>query len=178
MQAIKTPSGNEIELGPLVRDLPYMVRSVNALLRPEGEAVRQQLGFEAGMIGILSIIWLNPGISQNDVAAAVVLKKSSVAKLVKTLEASGFVTRRRADDDRRMNALTLTETGAQAVGQIRMATEAVNDRLFEGITAQDRDIFHTVLSTLLGRMLQSRPANAPDIGSDPDRDLADTRDAD
>jgi DNA-binding MarR family transcriptional regulator len=161
VDTITTRSGTKVELGPLARDLPYVIRTVNALLRPKGDAVRKTLGFEAGMIGILSIIWLNPGISQNDVAASVVLKKSSVAKLLKTLEAEGFVTRRRAADDRRMNALTLTEKGAKAVADIRTATEAINGDFFNDVSPEDREAFFRVIGVLLARMVETA---APALG--------------
>ncbi len=68
----RPPKGDDF--GILSRDLPFMARTLQSLLRPEGHAIRQALDLEAGVIGVLSVIWLNPGISQNDLATSVVLK--------------------------------------------------------------------------------------------------------
>ena len=149
-----------VELGPLTRDLHFMVRTLQSLLRPEGRALREAVEVEPGVIGVLLIVWLNPGISQSDLAASVVLKKSSVTALVKTLEAAGLLERNRVTADRRTNALTLTGEGHALIARIRTLSEAAQDRLFEGVPAADRDAFFRVARHLMDR-LQAAGADNP-----------------
>ena len=68
-----TPSGVEVELGPLSGDLRFLARNLHVLLRGESLPLRQSMGVDVGAAAILSVVWLNPGISQNDLAAAIVL---------------------------------------------------------------------------------------------------------
>lgn len=146
----KKPSA--VELGPLTRDLHFMVRTLQSLLRPEGRALREAVDVEPGIIGVLLIVWLNPGISQSDLAASVVLKKSSVTALVKKLEAAGLLDRTRVNADRRTNALTLTGDGHALIAKIRSLSETAQDRLFEGVTPSDRDTFFRVALHLMERL--------------------------
>lgn len=139
---------NAIMLGPLARDLPFMVRNLNAMLRPIGVAVREPLGMETGSIGIMALIWVNPGISQNDLAASLAMKKPAITKLVKRLEAQGLLERQRVPGNRRMNAITLTAEGQTTIARIRRMTTELNEQVTQGIPSGDLEIFFQVLERL------------------------------
>jgi DNA-binding MarR family transcriptional regulator len=141
--------GRDIELGPMARDMPFMMRTLQALMRPEGQAIRSEVDLPPGAIGVLAVIWLNPGISQNELASAVALKKSAVTKLVKDLETRGILVRERVSQDRRINSLTLSHSGQALIGRIRHLTKAWNDKLFAEVAPEDREAFFRVLETIL-----------------------------
>lgn len=141
-----------VELGPLSREVVFLVRNLNALLRPEGLRMREAMEVESGAIGVLAMIWINPGISQNDLAASLALKKSAVARSVKQLEEQGLVARRRAAADRRANALTLTEAGHEKMAIFRPLSAALHERLFEDTPAEDREAFLRVLAALVEKL--------------------------
>ena len=122
-----------IILGPLVSDLPFMVRNLNAMLRSIGAAIRAPLSLESGSIGILCLIWVNPGISQNDLAENLAMKKSAIAKLVKSLETQGLIERQRASGDRRVNSITLTSEGHKMVAAIRELSVPLNQSLLDDV---------------------------------------------
>ena len=142
-------SGTEVELGPMARDLLFMLRTLQSLTRAEGQSLREALDVEPGVIGVLSVIWLNPGISQNDLAATVALKKSAVTKVVTGLESRGLLSRQRVSADRRMNALTLTTEGHALIARMREMTQSWNDRMFADVAPDDRETFFRVLETLV-----------------------------
>lgn len=139
-------------MGQLAHDLPFRLRTLQALLRPDGQALIDALGIEIGEVGVLSVIGQNPGISQNDVATAVVLKKSAVTKIVSGLEERGLVARQRVSQDRRVNALTLTTDGAALLDRIRAATRDLNDDLFEGIPDEKRLAFFDIIDKVSDRL--------------------------
>lgn len=145
-----------LALGPLSRDVPFMVRNLYAQLRPGGQDIRREMGVESGAIGILGMIWMNPGISQSDLAASVALKKSAVTKVVTSLEGQGLVLRRRAQGDRRANALTLTDAGHDKIAIFRTQSEQFHARLFDGIDPADEEIFLRVLEKLTQRLGRDR----------------------
>lgn len=147
-------------LGLMSRDLPFMVRALQSLLRPEGEKIRTALDIEAGTIGVLSIIWLNPGISQNDLAKSIVLKKSAVTALVQKLEDRGLILRQRNPKDRRINDLTLTTDGHALIAKIRVETQTLNDRIFAGIDHAEREQFFATLEKVVEN-LSSTGGTAP-----------------
>ncbi len=114
-----------VVLGPLRENLPFLTRALRAYIRAENADFFADFAAEQGEIAILSVIGLNPGISQNDLAATLVFKKSAITKLVKELEARGLVERAKVASDKRFNALELT-----AEGQIRY------EKIFERMTTQ------------------------------------------
>lgn len=165
--AFRLKSAAGIRAGWLQRDLMFLVRSLRYLLRPRGEALRLGAGLEAGEIGILSVIGLNPGVSQNDLAASVVLKKSAVTRIVQNLERRGLIRRDRSQADRRANCLTLTRDGAALVDSVRAATQAMQDDWFADVPPAEREVFFAVLNRLVER-LATDPQ--PDGGDGEDKD--------
>lgn len=149
----QTPRGaSKIILGPLTEDLPFMVRNINAMLRPIGAAIRAPLNLEMGSIGVLCLVWVNPGISQNDLADNLAMKKSAITRLVKTLEAEGHLERTRHEGDRRVNALTLTASGHRLVAAIRAYSVPLNQDLTADLTEDERAVFIRVLEKLHNRL--------------------------
>lgn len=145
-----TPHGEDkLNLGPLASDIFFLTRTFQAVLRPAGQEIRNALNIEDGVIGILCLIWLNPGISQNQLASSLILKKSAVTKLVASLENDGIVARQRVEHDRRRNALTLTSKGHQLVSGIRKVSENVQADVFAGIAVEDQAVFFAVMRKLL-----------------------------
>ncbi|WBU61240.1 MarR family winged helix-turn-helix transcriptional regulator [Paracoccus albus] len=158
---LATSSGLEVELGPLSGDLLFLARNLHILLRGESFSIRQNMGMEAGVIAILSVVWLNPGISQNELASAIVLRKAAVTKLVKKMEADGLLSRRRTSHDRRTNSLMLTEKGQQTIAKIRPMTATLQHQLFEPIDAEEKEVFFDVLTNLVAQ-LSGRVAAFPE----------------
>lgn len=152
MPKISLSDQTEIDLGPLSTDLLFMVRTLQSMLRPDGQTIRRALDTETGMIGLLSIIWLKPGISQNELASVVALQKSAVTKLVTRMEERGLIVRVKDSVDRRVNNLSLTDAGAEMITEGRQLAAKLNARLFEGVDQDDRDTFFNVLWHIISRL--------------------------
>src|SRR5690554_2485094 len=107
-----------VELGPLRENLPFLTRALRTYIRAENADFYAALDAEQGEIVVLSVIGLNPGMSQNDLAATLVFKKSAITKLVKDLEARGYLERTKSSSDRRFNALQLSAAGQERYARI------------------------------------------------------------
>ncbi|HMQ42379.1 MAG TPA: MarR family winged helix-turn-helix transcriptional regulator [Paracoccus sp. (in: a-proteobacteria)] len=140
---------DRIVLGYLSRDLTFMTRVLRAHVRwanTNGGDENSALGSDAA---VLSVIGLNPGISQNDLASAVVLKKSAVTKLVSDMEVEGFVIRQKPETDRRYNALRLTAAGHAKWQLLQREMHARQEALLAPLDGRERD----KLFELLGRLV-------------------------
>lgn len=159
-----------IELGYLGEDLPYLTRVLRACIRAENAAFYKDFGTEHGDIAIINLIGINPGISQNDLAAAVVLKKSAVTKVIKHLEERGLVERRKVSTDKRFNSLTLTKKGEEKRLQLREGMKAQNDALLSIFTDEERAEFYGQLQRLCEHLMERTNARlgegAEDGGAD------------
>src|SRR5699024_929668 len=88
--------------------------------------------------GMLRLIALEPGRSQQSVAERLGAPATRLVALVDGLEARGVVERRRNPDDRRLYALHLTEAGRDLVGQIAEVSSVHEHDLTDALSAQER----------------------------------------
>jgi DNA-binding MarR family transcriptional regulator len=86
-------------------------RRVDNLLAPYNLALSQ---FEA-----MFKVGLRPGLSQQELSAALLLTKGNIGALVDRLEGMNMIQRRPDPHDRRLNRLYLTGDGQLLVGEIR-----------------------------------------------------------
>jgi DNA-binding MarR family transcriptional regulator len=160
-----------VELGPLRENLPFLTRALRAYIRAENAEFYAALDAEQGEIVVLSVIGLNPGMSQNELAATLVLKKSAITKLVKDLEARGYVQRAKSASDRRFNALELTATGKKRYAQISDLIARQNATFLEPFSQAERNELFGYLNRLyrhLGQRQLQRTGNSSVIADGAD----------
>ncbi len=120
------------------------------LLRPETTPCGQPLSVSEAHA--LRELFRRDGGTQTELANILRLEKSTVSRLVKHLQAKGWVLRERDPDDGRAIRLRLTETGKRLAGQVAMARAAYFASIVEGIPVADRDnviaAFQTVVNAL------------------------------
>ena len=128
--------------------LGYNVRTAQlALQRSFTRAVgASEVG--AGTFGLLVLAGANPGIAQIQVATHLNVDKASVVSLVDRLEQSGWLVRRRAQDDRRRYGLFLTPEGARQLKALKSQMQAREQALESLYSADER----RQLISLLQRM--------------------------
>lgn len=165
-RAFRFKSGAVIRAGWLAADLPFLTRSLRYLLRAQGDALRHEHDLESGDIGVIAVVASNPGVTQNDLAASLVLKKSAVTRVVQRLEKRGFLTRRRSPTDRRANLLTLTEAGVALSHRLHAATMARHDQWFETIDPEERALFFDVLFRLVDHLAETHSGDLPESDDD------------
>jgi len=158
------PPSRAVELGYLARNIPFLTRVLRAFIRTENASFYRDTHLEPGEIAILNLIGINPGLSQNDLAGAVVIKKSAVTKIVKELEARGFVARRKISSDRRYNALTLTGDGERKREEVLGRMTEQQEGVLSVFTAKEQDQLFELLNRLLAHLAAR---NALAAGTDP-----------
>ncbi|HPD93933.1 MAG: winged helix-turn-helix transcriptional regulator [Rhodobacter sp.] len=164
-RAFRFRSGAVVRAGWLAGDLPFLTRSLRFLLRAPADDLRAEFGLDAGDVGVLAVVDTNPGVTQNDLAASLVLKKSAVTRVVQRLEKRGVLIRRRSTEDRRANRLTLTPEGVRLAVAVRKAMTARHDTWFQDIAPADRAVFFDVLFRLVDHLAATVP---PGEGGDED----------
>lgn len=155
-------ASSKIELGYLAADISFMARVLFAHVRMANAEFHREWDTVSGTLSLLSLIGLNPGISQNDLASAVVMKKSAVTKLIGELEAKGLVIRDKPKSDRRFNALSLSPEGESRWMELRDRLQERQEFLLQPLNIRDRDR----LFALMGRLVahygdHSAPARRP-----------------
>lgn len=145
---VPEPGAEGLVLGPLRENLPFLTRALRAYIRAENADFYSDFGAEQGEIATLSVIGLNPGISQNDLAAILVFKKSAVTKLIKELEDRGLVERSKVAADKRFNALQLTAVGQERYEKISARMASQQAAFLEPFSDKERAEFFGYLNRL------------------------------
>lgn len=93
----------------------------------------------AAQAGVLLIVAdAREPVRQRDLARLLRQRESAVTTMVERLTAAGLLVRERPPGDARAWLLRLTEDGAEAVGAVRAAADALNAEAFDGLSARER----------------------------------------
>lgn len=94
-------------------------------------------------------------LSQTHLADRLGMRKAPAGTLIEGLEGKGLVERRRSQEDRRLQLVSVTETGRRVVDRVDQMAEELGVDARRGITRQERRQFVSVLQRLrdnLGKM--------------------------
>jgi MarR family transcriptional regulator, transcriptional regulator for hemolysin len=113
-------------------------RAVDRRLQPFGlsEAMWLPLTYVAHAPGLMR---------QKDLAAALTLDGSSVARLLDALETSGLIERREGDADRRAKVIILTRRGRAIIEQVETVFREVRNATLTGLTDDEIRVATRVL---------------------------------
>jgi DNA-binding MarR family transcriptional regulator len=137
----------------------HSLRHVNRLIQRDLGARIAVLGITLGQWYVLRTLWDSDGLTQSELAQKTGIANPAMVVAVRSLLATGLVTRRRPKDDMRKYVISLTEKGASLeVPALRAALEA-NTEALQGVPPED---FAACM-----RVLETAQANLLKVGVDP-----------
>lgn len=143
-------NGNGTGLGVLPGLIGYQLRlAQRAIFADFADSVGDS-GISPGLFGILVVIGENPGLTQQALANAAHLDRSSVVTVIDKLEDRGLVERRAAD--RRSNGLFLAGKGEALLRELKRKVARHEKRVVENLSRAERE----QLVALLQRILPER----------------------
>jgi DNA-binding MarR family transcriptional regulator len=134
-----TTARRRLKLGTLRGNIGYLTRVVRNVVRHSSSAFVGELGLATGQITLLGLIAANEGVSQNDLASAMLMRKSQVTGLIQDLVERDYVARVDMGADRRFNALSLTQSGKQVWRRARACITSHSDSVVEALNLSERD---------------------------------------
>lgn len=143
-------SPGELDLGILADDIGFQVhitrRAIWNALRPSrGKDVpREPSGYYASLI----LIGANPGISQTELAEALVIDLPNVALILGRMTERGLVERQQDPSDRRRVKLRLTPTGEARRQQALDFNESQRRLLSQALSAEETRQLNALLHKL------------------------------
>lgn len=111
---------------------------------------------------VLGLLHDRGAISQRDLSTLLNVDASIVVTLLNPLEAAGYISRNRDSTDRRRHVVTLTDPGRQQLDRAAQAQRDVEDDLFAGLTAAQRNQLRQLLLALREQLT---PGLSGDCGS-------------
>jgi DNA-binding MarR family transcriptional regulator len=104
-----------------------------------------KLGLERPHAGILRIIGLSPGLTQQALGQQLGILPSRLVTLLDELQERGYVERRSDPEDRRSYALHLTDAGRRVLEQIGEIARQHDDDICAALNMQERLELHELL---------------------------------
>ena len=129
------------QIGLLYR---YMMRALEAETAP--------LGMGAGRFSYLFILYINEGITQQDIAYRLQADKAAVARTLVQLEIQGYIERRNDPKDGRVTRVYLTDKSKAMQVNLEAAVERVIDRLNLDRSADEQNILFDELNRMLASL--------------------------
>lgn len=126
-----------VDLGVLADALGPVVRLLRNHLTSRIMDAFEPYGLRTGSFSTMALIAANPGCAQSDIARETGVDKSVVVALVDALEQKGLAERARSPQDRRRNALTLTEKGHTLLHEMHQVALAVEKPVRDVLTAEE-----------------------------------------
>ncbi|TMB63464.1 MAG: winged helix-turn-helix transcriptional regulator [Chloroflexi bacterium] len=132
--------------------LGRLVMQVSRELRTLADRQLAPLGLTMQQAELVIATFLHGEKGSRHLTSLVLTDEAGVSRLVDRLEAKGLVRRRPSPRDRRSRALELTPAGRAVVARMRRRRAVVDQRLREGISADDiaatRDVLLRVLDNI------------------------------
>lgn len=129
------------------------VRIVSNLLKRtiDNTAVKQRMDHLTGtQCWIIGYMYANQNkdIFQKDIEMEFSIRRSTVTGIIKLLEKNELITRESVSYDARLKKLVLTEKAIELHHEIMSEIYKVEDRLTEGITSEEKEVFLKVVEKM------------------------------
>lgn len=108
-------------------------------------------GLSPGQYAFVLEICREPGRSQEELARALCLNKSTVARSLTALETKGYIRKETHKTDKRQLSVYPTERMLAVLPEVRAASREWTALLSEGISEEELVLFHSVLERMLAR---------------------------
>lgn len=132
-----------------------LVRQIGLLYRAMMKALETEtapLGVGSGRISYLFMLYINEGMSQQEMADRLQADKGAVARTLAQLEEQGYVSRRRDPADKRITRVYLTDKSKSLQGDLEKAVKKVITRLSEDIAVGEEDVMKLQLKQMLNSL--------------------------
>lgn len=102
---------------------------------------------------VLSILKLQPEISQKELGYLLDMRNQSLGELLAKLERSGYITRTMSEEDRRTTNIKLTPEGLKAASESN-SQEKVDDLLLDCLSEEEKANFDDYLQRIISKLSQ------------------------
>ena len=130
-----------------------LLDKISAQMRRDYSEMLRELDLHVGQDNLLCKLWRDDGITQMQLTERLNCEPPTVTNMVKTLEKKGFVYRKKDSVDGRVSRVYLTEKGSAVREPIERIWHKQQDKLLNGLSAEDRMLLNGVLQQMEKNLL-------------------------
>ena len=131
--------------------MPSFTGNLNVIARctqMQREQLLKELNIRGGQVPYLLRLSRFPGLSQEELARALYVNKSTVARQITNLEKSGYVERRPSTEDRRCLLVYPTEQAQGILPQLRAIVHGWNSFLMDELNEEECEMLQTMMDRI------------------------------
>lgn len=122
----------------LENQLCFPIYAASNLITRAYQPLLDRLGITYPQYLVLLVLWDTDELTVNEIARRLLLNTNTITPLLKRMEAQGFITRRRSQQDERKVIIQLTEHGAALQSQAASIPQDLLSQLHsDAVTPQD-----------------------------------------
>jgi DNA-binding MarR family transcriptional regulator len=140
-----------VRFGPLEHWLGFNLRMAQAAAFQAFSRLSSEIGVQPGRFATLTLIGVNPGITQTALSRANGRDKSTLTPLISDLVRRGLIRRTRDRKDRRTYRLTLTPAGQRLLAALTDCAQ-LHERNLDRVVGADRALFLRLLKKVAGEL--------------------------
>lgn len=106
----------------------------------------EKIGLGAGQPKLLAYLDTHGPCSQRELADYFEIDPAAVSRMTDSLVKGGFITRTPAENNRRRDVVGLTLKGAEANSTWQISCRAIEEKMLDGFTAEERGLFADYLT--------------------------------
>lgn len=165
--AVESAELEHLDFGPLAFLVGYRIRRAYGRVFQSFNEMFAPMNIAFGQFSVLTLIGLNPGLSQVALATASGIDRSTVVPITDRFVRMRWVRRSRRREDRRMYSLRLTPAGQAVLDRALKAISAHDEQIARSLSAAERAQLIELLARVNEERIPSlRPKHAdPGAGS-------------
>lgn len=127
------------------------------LMRGAADEAMSRHGVRVGQNLVLEVLWDTDGLTPGELAERLHVSTPTVVKSATRMEATGLVTRRRDETDRRLVRLHLTDRGRSVQTEIEAARDELERRATTTLTDTERRHLISALRKIIAALADATP---------------------
>lgn len=143
---------DSVDFGPLAGWIGFHLRMAQIASFQNFSRHAQDVDLSPGRFAALTVIGLNPGISQTALSRAIGSDKSTLTPALGSLVKRNLVRRTRVENDRRAYRLTLTATGEKMLRDLTECARRHEDELDALVESRERAQFLRTLRKIAEKL--------------------------
>ena len=148
LSTVKSP----VSLARLYSRPGFLLRRAHQISAAVFEEECREVGLTPAQFGVLTVLQSHPGLGQSSLARALGFDKVTVLRVLRGLEARGFLVRRPAPDNRRNISVSLTAGGCAVLARAQKPAEKAHKRLLAPLDKAQQAQLMGLLQVLTGEL--------------------------
>lgn len=144
----------------------FLLRRAHQISAAVFEDECKALGLTPAQFGVLTVVKAHPGMGQSSLARALGFDKVTVLRVLRGLQARGFITRGQSEDNRRNVSVVITPEGEAILDEAQKPAESAYRRLLGPLDPKQQEQLLGLLQLLTGELEdEARAAFVPPAAS-------------